>query len=385
MPRTQLVAISVLTAGTLIACSGTPPVKSVRDIPPAEISSSAPVVLGGPAGYEFVRVSTGLMTAGGVIIADAGAQSLVFFDSTGAFVRTAGRAGEGPGEFRALSGIWAHANTILAYDRDLRRLSRFTLSGEYISAEIVTAPDDAPSASPVGVFDDGCLLLMETSRSGPPAALGVQGDTVRLFEQCGSVSTPLPAPPTVLVETYIDAPGKGRYTYMTMPFARGGGVKVVGERIAMFSALSTDLVFIDRQGVKRDTVQVTRGVTRRAVTPEQIAAVRELDVGDSPEPDPLFDRVPLPDSLPYFGWGPMPRPVLRAMSNGEIWLLEYGGLEPGPAFWTVVGVGDKIHRVALPSRGEVLDARDGRALVRDTDADGVERFWIGSVGVPASE
>jgi len=381
-PPTGLPCILVLCLGVFAAaCSGTSDETILTT--PIQVDATAPIVLGGPAGYEFARVATGVLTADGAIIADGGgAEALLFFDSTGSLTKSVGRPGEGPGEFRSLSGLWATRDTLYANDFSLQRLSRFTPSGEFINAAVMESPDGTTGASPTGVFADGCLLRVATTNPDPPATPRVAPVTGAVFVSCRGEDTPLPGAAYTVVEDYVERT-PGGVMYVSMPFGRGGGTGVVGDRIVVKSATAHELLMFDRQGRVVDSVDVTRGMRRRPVTSEHIAMVRALYASDSPGPDgagQLFDRIPLPDSLPYFGWGPMPRRPIRAMSNGELWLLEYGGLEPGPAVWTVVAADGSLHRVALASAGEVLDVRDGRVLVRDTDADGVERLWIGRLG-----
>src|SRR5690606_33942303 len=59
-----------------------------------------------------------------LVIADHGAPSVLFFDLDGRRVRSVGRDGGGPGEFRQLSGAHAcSADSVFAWDSRLHRMT----------------------------------------------------------------------------------------------------------------------------------------------------------------------------------------------------------------------------------------------------------------------
>jgi hypothetical protein len=67
---------------------------------------------------------------GKLVVLDATSQRVLFFDSSGKYVKTVGRDGEGPGEFG--HPIWmgrCQDGTLLVYDARLRRSTRFSASG----------------------------------------------------------------------------------------------------------------------------------------------------------------------------------------------------------------------------------------------------------------
>src|SRR5687768_145368 len=61
------------------------------------------VVEGAPE-YQLFRVRHALrLDDGSILVADGGSRELRFYDSTGRHIRSIGRDGEGPGEFRVIS------------------------------------------------------------------------------------------------------------------------------------------------------------------------------------------------------------------------------------------------------------------------------------------
>lgn len=70
-----------------------------------------------------------------VYIADALQQSVLVFDSSGVFVRSLGREGEGPGEFLWPSGITLqHDSTVWVLDRANQRYTAYDTSGTFLRA-----------------------------------------------------------------------------------------------------------------------------------------------------------------------------------------------------------------------------------------------------------
>lgn len=82
---------------------------------------SSPEALVGPS--AVVR-----LMSGAYVVADASPRILKLFDPSGRFVRTIGREGGGPGEYRFIQ-LGAHVDTILVFDTSQRRLTWFAPDG----------------------------------------------------------------------------------------------------------------------------------------------------------------------------------------------------------------------------------------------------------------
>jgi hypothetical protein len=93
----------------------------------------------GSAELMFAGVIGALRLSGGrIVVGNSLTKELRFFESDGRFVTSVGRDGEGPGEFRRLDYLGTlGADTIFAYDRQLRRISLFRGSGALIESRIV--------------------------------------------------------------------------------------------------------------------------------------------------------------------------------------------------------------------------------------------------------
>jgi hypothetical protein len=101
--------------------------------------SEAPIleigVREGAEEYQFFRVGGSLrLPDGRIVVANTGARELRVFGADGGFLKTVGRDGEGPGEFRWPSRIrLLGADTLLVWDQSLQRVSLFDGEGRFLS------------------------------------------------------------------------------------------------------------------------------------------------------------------------------------------------------------------------------------------------------------
>jgi hypothetical protein len=96
-----------------------------------------------------------------IVILNAGTQQLLYFSSAGTFLRSVGRAGEGPGEFRAPAWLGrGGGDTLFIWDDRLLRLSVFSGDGEFIESRKVVGHNEDLALSISGRFEDGSFLLV---------------------------------------------------------------------------------------------------------------------------------------------------------------------------------------------------------------------------------
>ena len=87
-----------------------------------------------------------------------------------------------------------------------------------------------------------------------------------------------------------------------------------------------------------------------------------------------FDRMPLPDVFPPYGWlGRRDVSLLKASPDGEVWALEFGGVQDFRPVWIVFRPdGTMKGRVSGTEELDLLDVRGDTVLVRRWDAYDVE-------------
>jgi len=124
-------------------------------------------VMEGDATQEFFDVVTPFSVKGqGLVVPEAGANVVRVFDESGELIRTLGGPGEGPGEFTGLQAAWPHADTIEAYDINLRRITRFFPDGSNQVIRLMDAPGSAEAVIP-GRLDDGWAVMgIESAGTG---------------------------------------------------------------------------------------------------------------------------------------------------------------------------------------------------------------------------
>ena len=171
----------------LAACAGSDATPSSREIPVFALSVEPTVEIGvleGDPEYLFQDVASTLrLPSGDILVSDAGALEVSTYRDDGTFIRRWGGRGEGPGEFRGLSRIYAGDNgTIMALDAWTGRISVFDADGSY-SRQLEAADLSGDTLFPLDVWlhgrfwVDGALDASERARvrhnldrtSSPPA------------------------------------------------------------------------------------------------------------------------------------------------------------------------------------------------------------------------
>lgn len=115
-------------------------------------------------------VSLAVLGDGSIVAADADANQIHAFTSGGAYLWSAGRAGEGPGEFQQISALFVtHQDTILVADLGLDRLTFLSPAGVLAGDKTFASEVGAP----VGLLSSGALLYRRQERIGEPS-VGVQ-------------------------------------------------------------------------------------------------------------------------------------------------------------------------------------------------------------------
>lgn len=125
--------------------------------------SRAPLLsIGGDEGegsYTLTGVAGAVrLTDGRVVVADKGSQVLHVFDAQGTHLRSIGREGGGPGEFRAVENVaLLRGDSIAVWDPRLRRVSVFDGTGQL--AREVSPAGLGLFPRFIGVLDDGSFVL----------------------------------------------------------------------------------------------------------------------------------------------------------------------------------------------------------------------------------
>jgi len=307
---------------------------------------------------------------GRIVVANGGTSTLEIFGADGAHQRSVGRAGDGPGEFRALSWVGRFAgDSIAAWDSGAGRLSIFTPAGDF-------ARSVAP-AQPLGIFpraegalDGGALLLsLHQPSLGMSATEGVhvQRDTISLavLRPDGAVTVLGRFPGTEVLASGNPA---GGLMMMPLPFGRSTVAAGSGGRVYVASGEPGNIAEYAPGGGVRALVRADR--ERQPVTSADVRAYRQKLVALGAENNGAIARqhTRMLDRAPY----PKRKPAITDMrvdAAGNLWVESP---EPGEGTlargWTVVSPdGRMLGRARKPDDLNVHQVGDGWILGTFTD------------------
>ncbi len=171
-----------MTASSIL-CAQTIAAQGLGDLPDWRVPPDPVMSIGLVQGDEpyllYDVTSLRVNSSGQVFVANAGTGELRIFGPDGVFVKTVGGRGQGPGEYQHLTGMELFAeDSLLVFDRDLRRLSVFSPSGQFLRSHRVAAPEGSTAAveALVGV-DNGRALLVGARYDGEfeyPSRTGIE-------------------------------------------------------------------------------------------------------------------------------------------------------------------------------------------------------------------
>lgn len=312
------------------------------------------------------------LPTGEVAVGDRRQPIIRVFDRNGRMARSIGRDGEGPGEFRSVHGLFLAADTLIAYDWQLRRLTWFAPDGAVLrTGRLEPTPTDG-SVDLADRLPDGQWLVTTPHTPRFDHGHGVYRDTVRVGL--------LPASATGKVRWLVSLPGMTFYSHMPnqdntkwqvgfLPvsantLAKVGDHKVlVGDNsqasLAVWSSSGTPLAPIPLRLPPPGSLRRYRAEGRdRALSEARSAAGREYANAtyDIARPLPLYQSF-----LPGVG--------------GELWLQLFGEDPRGPTPYLVLASNGQVTaQYAFPPRSRVLRVEPQGILVVIEDADGIQRL-----------
>jgi len=280
-----------------------------------------------------------VLPGGGFVIGEGSSSTIRFYDSNGRLTNVVGRSGGGPGEFIRLQWVRRFGDRLFAYDSSQRRLSEFTLGGALVGTVTVTPVPPYIAALVTGVFSDGSFLAQGILMPRSPRHPVVSREEIALLrydrdgnfiDQVGSFEGS---------EVYSEPSPTGGRRGSLPPFARRSEVVVDGLNIVTVENRTPHIHVRSQDGSTLLSLEPARGLEPRAVLDRDVRLMRTRFLADETPGRTLmadlYDRMPVPDTYPFFGWASWDRRPLLTASDSEIWVLKYGGLsELGPT-WMV--------------------------------------------------
>lgn len=281
--------------------------------------SAAPIVeIGvqeGDPDYElFGARSSARLSDGKIVVANAGAYELRWYDAAGSYLGTAGRQGGGPGEFEGIDRVARLAgDSVLAYDDEQNRISVFGAGGELAR----TATLRGPRGFLAGVFDDGSLLITAQVIEGLSEGLSRWKQGAFRYNGDGEFLDTLGVFPGI---EWVIAIGESGVGMRSRPFGRSASFAVWG---STFYAGTQDEYEIAVYGADGDLVASVRlDCANPPVTAADIEAHKAEELAEAADEDERrqvrseLDGLPYPQEMPAYG-------RIAIDAEGNLWIAEY--------------------------------------------------------------
>jgi hypothetical protein len=319
----------------------------------------------------FNRISGAVrLSSGEIVVANQGSNELRWFSPTGAWLRTVGREGSGPGEFRGLRRLLLlPGDSLLAEDGLLVRMTLYDARGTLVRSWQISPAGSGITPPPIGRLADGSFVAVTERELSPPPG-HTQYRAILLRYRDG-----------VVRDTLVTTAGGEAFSVpcgtATSPGICGMGVPY-GLRTQ--AAIADGRVFIgngERYELLRITLPSGRVDTLRRSVPEvPLDAARRAYFVDSiveglpPARQALvrdrFAGAPMRRAMPFFD-------ALLGDDRGRLWLARPQVRAAAMRTWDVLDAdGALIGSTQFPSGLRITHIANGHVVGVLRDADGVE-------------
>lgn len=272
---------------------------------------------------------------GSVYVAGRGDAAVHVLGADGRYGGAIGRSGDGPGEFRISPQIGIRADTLWALDRLLRRVSRFTPTGDLIDTRSFAAVRSGKAfpLDAVALLSEGTLLLMESILAHWSDEDLSRGQEVRLLSINGKDSGPVVRQSVSTIWFRFPLPGAGEFATV-QPWSthdllavspRGDGFAVIADRGTEEEVGGYSITWFDAEGRSTRSTTVPFRAARLARTAidslrdgfaEGLAATGRTDLGNA--------RRAVADALYTPAYLPGVEAMTRSSSGGALVLATDG-------------------------------------------------------------
>lgn len=298
---------------------------------------------------------------GGFAVLDRAAGEVRVFDRNGSHVRTLGRRGEGPGEFRSPLRVWQRGDSLVVFDWNGGRITLLPMDGStprivtpvglaraydadvWLAGDRVIVPVKTPAppmdrTGPVEVSVSYVAVPLDGTPPDTVASIGAGLQKRMEFTVAGRTMITADVSPALLQALPRAAAGDG---YLWAGSGRRPGVR----RFDLRGEPDMEVRW-NAPGTAADEALVERYIEDRAAASDDPRGVRET-----------LRQIPVADSLPYYDG-------LMMDGGGRLWVRGFqvasgDGLER----WTVYGPeGARIARARVPRDLTVFRVGEGWIL-----------------------
>jgi len=320
---------------------------------------------------------------GRLAIANAGTHEVRVYDASGAQVHASGRAGDGPGDYRMLAGIWLGpgdsllvsdfmARRVSVLDRDAKFARSFSLGGA--TGGFVPTGGRFEFAVPQGWFGDGSVVGVTMSFSMNQATQGPYRDTVSAlrYGPDGVVRDTIARfPGTEMEQMAMSMGGQSFSAPMPVPLGRQSVTAAQGDRFYLAQNTSWEIEVRQLDGklirlirikagplpLSPDEIEIHRKNQLEQI--ETMPAMRSIPPALKTQLTARIEQAKYPATLPFVG-------SLLVDSEGHLWAQE---VPPPSIERTTYAVFDESGRLL----GRVIMPNDFRAS--SIGADAVYGVW----------
>ncbi|MEX2529367.1 MAG: hypothetical protein WD960_01225 [Gemmatimonadota bacterium] len=315
----------------------------------------------------LTRVESIIVVGSRVLVSQPSERVIRVLDAeSGELLAEWGGTGEGPGEMRQLAAMSVVGSSVIVVDRQLDRVTTFTLDGGLVGSERFHRHEPSPPFTTVGFIfpaSHGTLVAMESVTVSQSEAVP-DLFPARLVDLIGNVIDTLPARATKDGSVVLPREGVGARVF-SRPLHRADrfamsvdGSRFVQARDREGTGLSLAIYHIE----DRRTEMVDLGIPPVPVPPDEVARLEEavVDALGARGAPTGHSRAEVVRALALPSWIPAVDEMF-VTASGETWLRE-------PAFrtathvWRVVGPDGSITATVEVPRGIVLRDRDGDHL-----------------------
>lgn len=316
---------------------------------------------------------------GHIVIANFNTHDLRTYDADGRHLRTVGRRGDGPGEFRLVRGIGIVRDTVLVWDPFANRVSRFDATGAFAGS---TSMDirEMVLPNPIGFLDDGSLLIRHDPNGEDEKREGEYATSVVYLRfSTGTGARVATLGPYFGAEVFTATADRNRMSQFVI-FGRRS--IVASARTGFYRAESDHFqaTFFAPDGTPVRTVR--RPHTPARATAADVAAQREeMEKGNREilrmSPDMATAQRRLRETIPHRSTLPA-LTRLRVDRRDNLWIRAYVPPDATSAEWSVFDPeGHWLGVVEIPAELEVLEIGDDYLLAKTVDpTDDVERVVL---------
>lgn len=376
--------VSQRDSAAVIITESAAPLHAEGSKPFVELSATPQLSIGVESGnesYQLHRVSAALRLADGrVVVANSGTHELRVYDTTGAYVTSVGRRGEGPGEFGEYTSpqLYAYGNRVVANDNGAFRVHIYDANMTLLHTQRLELSGATPRPFVKGVFPDGSMLVMAFKGggvlNGPPGSVITSAIQYHHFDSAG-----------VAAAEVGDFPGARRFVnqaddvihYPYIPFTTDPFGDVSGNNFVVLRGDRPELEYRDMNGQITKLVRWNRERLRAADLWPAYKAVSIAELASANDRErklygAFFEKnIPLPEFAAMY----------RAMlidDEHRVWMEHFRmpGDTTAPRWDVIDSTGTWLGVVRTPARFTVYQIGRTFLLGRARDDLGVERVQL---------